>query len=385
MIGGRPIHFGGPQCFDAILILAALILARRYHRRARRRVWLLLCAVPVALLLVSTPSILWDDRLVTLQSKLEVLWSTGMLGLFVGMACFLVSQLFPGSSGFSRVRAALALVVLCGSMLLYVRTEHWHRPFHGGLNWRAPRGLCSFGLAFREGGGPSHPGGAHVGIGWRLGEPDPDLNYMRIGNGTFEGRGAQLRAGGVAVSYLHSTKRGDDWYASPSFSFVIPFWLLIGTSGLFFLKYAGLLPRLLPQGGFSMPARVTMAAILAAFALMNLFPTSTHNHGIVRNYGFPLRHRHIAVEDGVELKIFMGDDTLGWRQDQLMMNVLVVIVVTVGAGICCEKLCGMLYASSMSRPDRHHSVAATLLRPPRPRGCVPRSRAPTRDRTGGES
>jgi hypothetical protein len=167
---------------------------------------------------------------------------------------------------------------------------------------------------------------------------EPSVGFSSVPNldrGEYHhGKGFSL--GGFAVQLLlHEIWEGD-YNVPPYAAIVIPYWAT--TTGLSLLLWvSGFYPRLRPYMRFSKHSVALMAVLSVAFVAANVYPWTTRHDGVLRCYGFPATYLTRAVRNDETLTFSMGY-SLGWRQQQLVEDFLLGVVVVVAAGVCVELL-----------------------------------------------
>jgi hypothetical protein len=181
----------------------------------------------------------------------------------------------------------------------------------------------------------SERGAIHTILTWGF-PVEPSMGFSRATNlGRFGhhpyGQGFDL--GGFVLRLVpHEIWQGD-YNVPPYAAIVIPYWATTTGVSLLLLWVSGLYARLRPYMHFSIYSVALMTVLSLVFVAANVYPWTTRHDGVLRCYGFPATYLTRAVRNDETLSFFMGY-SLGWRQQQLVEDFLLAVVVVVAAGAC---------------------------------------------------
>ena len=225
---GVPVQFRGPQVIDAVVLLAFVTAEGWFRHRALLTARKLLWIAAGASWLICGAAVLVDSSLPTMAVKMETLWATGVLAMLAGVLASLL-YLWLKLHKHSRLALAVSLMLLGASGFMCVRACDWggrpddefrfgKRPPRVMIRLRRMREYLGSGGEFVL--GMSHM--AHI----------DRVNYLRKGSGHLYWTGARIRVAGFGLAYVHSSKSEDDLFISPIIAVLVPYWLMIATSGL---------------------------------------------------------------------------------------------------------------------------------------------------------
>ncbi|MHC5054123.1 MAG: hypothetical protein ACYTKD_05330 [Planctomycetota bacterium] len=336
-LGGLPLVCGGPQLFDGILAAGFFLLARRLFRKGRRRSLLVMCSVPSIVVLAAVAVVLLGERFPSPHVKIEAVWTLGMLGLFVSTFGMLLWDLLALGPGPRPVLASIAGLLFVAAFVFYIRSEHWYRTYDDQLTVPLPSG-SELRVRLRGGRG-YYSNGWHFVMRWSgwSGRKD-SLKHGRGGGGGYFFLGDRLRGLGFGFFYRHAPYFGSDALSGPFLAVVIPYWFLLCYTAALAAASSGLLRAVMPYLRFSWVAIAVMLIVAIPLLALNLRPSDTYHYGSgigsTETWGLPFAYYSRPMVDG-ETRSFMGIHPI-WRQDRLMMDLLIIAAAALLGGLLTE-------------------------------------------------
>lgn len=221
-----------PIMFDVALLVTTLLLIVRWCGRRRWALIAIVAIVPPAIAALSAPSILADPGLPTSEVKVELVWSSFVIGLVI--ALFLCAFLAAFVRRSFVVVSVIALAVCAASVAMHSYSVKYYYLNEIDYRWRMPGGASLRIESLR--------GVGRIYFHWKHARAKPALNHFRTGETTVFGQGGRVRDGRAFLTYIRSTRNEGDSISGRSLTLQLPYWTLAVASGILVIPWRRLVP-----------------------------------------------------------------------------------------------------------------------------------------------
>lgn len=221
-----------PLMFEIALLATYLLLQVHWWRRRR---WVLIgvaASVPLAIGALSSPRILSDPGLPTAEVKLDLIYSSFIVGIIIALAsCGFIAALLRRRF---VVVSVMAATLCAASVAMHVYSVKYYHLNRIDFRWQVPAGGSLRVESLR--------GVGRIYMHWKHARAQTSTNHFRTGETDVFGQGGRVRGWRAFLTYLRSARDEGDHFFGRSLALQLPYWMLAVASGLLVVPWRRLLP-----------------------------------------------------------------------------------------------------------------------------------------------